>query len=193
MKALGWILFGLLVVALIATNVSGFQFRVSTVQGDLNEMKTQIAAQSAQLSATPTQTPVATATEAPAATETQQYIVVTATAVPATQAPTATASATISPTSEKPLIDQLGPEQHFPGKVNGPAIAEIWDEAQYCAVVEIHEGETLSWNRPGAYWVAASEEVLAKRFPAHAQEYSKNYPNCSILKSAMDVPNPTKP
>lgn len=100
--------------------------------------------------------------------------------------------ATVTPTPEVPLIDQLGPEQHFPGKVNGPAIAEIWDGAQYCALVEVHERETLNWNNPGAYWVAASEDVLGKRFPAHKQEYAKNYPNCSVLKSANDVPNPTK-
>jgi hypothetical protein len=95
-------------------------------------------------------------------------------------------------TSDKPLIDQLGPEQHFPGMVQGPAVAEIWDGAQYCALVKVNSGETLNWNHPGAYWVAASQEVLVVRFPAHKVEYNKNYPNCSVLLSAYDVPNPTK-
>jgi hypothetical protein len=91
------------------------------------------------------------------------------------------------PQEDVPLIDQLGPENHFPATIKGPAIAEIWDGAQYCALVEVHEGETLRWNHPGAYWVAASEDALIKRFPAHTREYDKNYPNCLVLRSAYDV------
>lgn len=96
-------------------------------------------------------------------------------------------------TTDKPLIDRMGPEKHFPGSVYGPVIAEVWDGAQFCALVKVNSGERLDWNNPGAYWVAESQDVLVKRFPAHRQEYGKNYPNCAVYSTADDVPNPTQP
>lgn len=101
-------------------------------------------------------------------------------------APVPTASVA---TPEKPLIDQLGPEQAFPGKVVGPAIAEVYDPTSgYCAVVKVNDGESLLWSGKGAFWQAATQAALVARFPHHSEEYKQNYPNCEIVLSASDVP-----
>jgi len=93
-------------------------------------------------------------------------------------------------TNEAVNIDNLGPEQAFPGSVEGPAIAEVWDGASYCALVKINIGETVDWNGPGAWWQAANQGSLDVRFPHHRQEFEakSGNPKCEVLLSADNLP-----
>lgn len=92
------------------------------------------------------------------------------------------------PKTDGPVIDQFGNEGSFPGKVVGPAIAEVYNpETGYCALVKVNEGETLDWQHSGAWWHSASQAALNARWPHHRDEYFNQYPKCSAVESAEDV------
>lgn len=83
-------------------------------------------------------------------------------------------------------------EYALPGIINSPrfgAIAEIWDGAQYCALIQILPGETWDGtNWKGAYWLGESENAVADRWPHHRQEFLATHSNCHVLESATLVP-----
>lgn len=85
--------------------------------------------------------------------------------------------------------DDLGIESPLPGKIEGPAIAELWDPTNFCGLVKINSGESLDWSGSGAYWVAASPEALAARWSHHLVEYSAKPGNrdCGVFFSAKSV------
>lgn len=87
--------------------------------------------------------------------------------------------------------DLFGLEEAFPGIVEGPAIAELWNPTTgFCALVEINVDESLDWEYPGSYWKAFSAEALAARWPHHEAEYQakKSNEDCSVFLSAKDIP-----
>lgn len=92
-----------------------------------------------------------------------------------------------------PVVIDFGPEHAFPSKVEGPAIAELWNpNTGFCGLVKVNQGESFSWDYSGAWWQAANQDVLNVRFPHHTAEYLAKSSNasCKVLLSAKDVPQP---
>lgn len=86
---------------------------------------------------------------------------------------------------------EFGPEMAFPAKVNGPAIAELWNPNNgFCALVKINSGENLDWKYSGAWWQARDQSTLDVRWPHHLAEYQAKpgSASCKTLTSANDVP-----
>lgn len=86
---------------------------------------------------------------------------------------------------------EWGPEQALPGTIEGPAIGEIWDGAEYCALVRVNTGESLEWSNPGAWWQAPDQTGLEVRWPHHKAEYmaKDNSADCEVIENVNDVPS----
>lgn len=87
---------------------------------------------------------------------------------------------------------EFGPEQHFPGKsAKGPAIAEVWNpNTNFCALVRVNDGETLSWDNRGSWFQADTVDDLDARFPGYMSEYEAKpgNANCQVFDSVEDMP-----
>jgi len=101
------------------------------------------------------------------------------------------------PVIEEPVIEEVEPtpswvgddfgvEMAFPANIVGPAIAEVWDGASFCALVKVNADESLNWPHKGAYWQAGSQLALDARWPHHSAEYDD--PKCHILESVSLMP-----
>lgn len=89
--------------------------------------------------------------------------------------------------------DDFDVEHTLPGKVVGPAIAEVKPfKGGGCFVVRVNAGETFTTEAGGAYWPAGSQNALVARWQHHVDEYLANYAGCSVYVSVSSFPNPTK-
>lgn len=85
--------------------------------------------------------------------------------------------------------DNFGQEMPLPDTIQGPAIAELWDQnTSFCALVMVEEGESLDWSGSGAYWQADDSCALEDRWPHHRQEYLFNQDSCQIITNLSLVP-----
>jgi len=86
--------------------------------------------------------------------------------------------------------DNFGPEMPLPDIIQGPAIAELWDqETGFCALVKISDSDPdLDWSGSGAYWEADDSCALEDRWPHHRQEYLFDQSDCQVIVDPSLVP-----
>lgn len=168
----------------------GNQTAEQTAAEILSEAQAQKTIRDAEAAATAMAGGVPSIVENPAATvQVCTVCQVTQTSVPA---PTATVS--IPATPEKPLIDQFGPENAFPG-TGTTGLAEVYDPStEFCATIKINSNEQLVWTHSGAWWAATGgQAALDARWPHHVKEYQQKYDHCKVYHSVLEflAANPT--